>query len=316
MKFITTLKIFLTIFALIQLSFSAHLESKSKSKVATESKNTATVSAQTENKLKNKSNLSTSSKIKAESTNKLKTGAELKTNAKSKNNLNSKRSNIIDINNLFNPNFDSKSKDNAVADKSKTVVDATSNTNSNETTAKSNQDDKSKKPEKNTNEILADWLMISSETFRDKSKFPDIYIRQTDAYIKIRTDNMDFRINDAHKKELDQEGNAPNNENCFWFRLSGLNIYYSSTVSDINILGSISIATVVGLINLENDHSGYYCFIIKDNGGVEWKVCSTKIAKRNTWVCAIQAALGVTKEAFCNGGTAKDDVKIIDHNVK
>jgi hypothetical protein len=333
MKFIETIKIYITIFALIQLSFSSKLESNSKNKVATESKNSVVSAAKAETKAKTEltstansaSSLKTSAKtelkaktaLKMQALTSAKTESKAKTELKSRSNLKakssaaSKRSSIIDINNLFNPNFDINKKDNKNKDpkNSESEKDKKNDSNDND----KNNNDKKITP-KTSDQILSDWLMISSQAFRDKSKFPDIFIRQINDYVKIHTDSMDFRINDAHEKDSEQGENAPANANCFWFRLSGLNIYYSSTVSDINILGSISIATVVGLINLENDHSGYYCFIIKDNSGVEWKICSVKIEKRNTWVCAIQATLGVKQEPFCNG-EKKEVVKIIDHNV-
>ena len=67
-------------------------------------------------------------------------------------------------------------------------------------------------------------------------------------------------------QKIDQQNkNLPHDKNCFWFRLSGLNIYYSSTKSDYNILGAVQIAEVLGVISLEGDHTGYHCFIVKDN---------------------------------------------------
>lgn len=272
MKFITIVKIYITIFALIQLSFTTSLETKTKSQIL----------------------------AKAESKTKLKAG----------NKLNSGRYGIIDINNIFNPSFQNN-KTNSEAEPGSGLPDEPSSKNTSDPASDQN---KNQIAEKTTNQILSDWLMISSDAFRDKKKFPDIYIKQTDEYIKIQTDNMDFRINNAFKKNEEEEGNSPKNPNCFWFRLSGLNIYYSSTVSDLNILGSISIAHVMGLINLENDHSGYFCFIIRDKSGIEWKICSEKLEKRNTWVCAIEATLGVAKEAFCTGDK-KEEVKVVDHNV-
>ena len=278
MKFFTIVKIYITIFALIQLSFSSKLESKSQ--------------------------------ILAK--------AQLKSNLKAKNKLNTNRYGIIDINNIFNPIFeknktlDGSEPGNGLPEEpsSKSISGAAPDKNKNLKPAKTTE------KAKTTENILSDWLMISSDAFRNKNKFPDIYIKQTDQYIKIETDNIDFRINNAHKKNEEDEGNSPKSPNCFWFRLNGLNIYYSSTVSDINILGSISIAHVLGVINLENDHSGYFCFIIRDKSGIEWKICSEKIEKRNTWVCMIQATLGVAKEAFCGGRDKKEGVKVVDHNVK
>lgn len=276
MKFITIVKIYITIFALIQLSFTSSLETKSKSTILAK--------------------------------------AELKSNLKSVNKLStSSRYAIIDINNIFNPSFQNNKTSEGEAGKGVPAEPNSAKNSTNSDSAAAKNQNENKKPAKSTDQILSDWLMISSDAFRDKNKFPDIYIKQIDRYIRIETDNMDFRINNAYRKN-EQVENGPKNVNCFWFRLSGLNIYYSSTLSDLNILGSISIAHVLGIINLENDHSGYFCFIIRDKTGVEWKICSEKVEKRNTWVCAIQATLGVAKEAFC-GGEKKDEVKVVDHNV-
>ncbi len=361
MKFIATLKIYITIFALVQFSFSSKLESNSRNKVATESKNKVASAAKAESKAKTelKNTANSVSSLKTELKTELKAKTELKSKTELKTELNSKteleteikektaekaqikakteskstaglkanlkskvssaikRSGIIDLNNIFNPTFNRGNKDSS-KETPNTENEKSSATDTDNTSEKNTNNNEGKKPEppaRNTDEILADWLMISSQAFHDKAKFPDIYIRQTDNYVQIHTDSMDFRKNDAHEKDAEQGTNVPKDQNCFWFRLSGLNIYYSSTVSDINILGSISIMTVVGLINLENDHTGYFCFIIKDNSGVEWKICSEKMEKRNTWVCAIQATLGVKQESFCNGPDKKEDVKVIDHNV-
>lgn len=332
MKFICILKIFITIFALIQLCFSTNTDTKLYSSSSVAVGSSASANAKSENKLESKikitstttskTNLKAKAKteIKAKTELKSKTGAksEAKTNLKNtitiknkntnKNKNATGRSHIIDVNNLFNPSFNSKATENA-----KPEQDNKAKGNSADAAGNSEEIKKPNVP-KTPEEILSDWLMISSDAFRDKARFPDIFIHQTGEFVKIRVDSMNFRINDAHQKD-DEAMNIPSDPNCFWFRLSGLNIYYSSTVSDINILGSISIATVVGLINLENDHSGYFCFIIKDISGIEWKICSLKIEKRNTWVCAIQSTLGVRHENFCNGKTDPTP-RVIDHEVK
>lgn len=162
-------------------------------------------------------------------------------------------------------------------------------------------------------QILMDWQMISSEAFTDKGKFPDVYIKDTNSWYKIQLDNMKFRVNDAHKRIEDQKDNLPFNKNCFWFRLSGLNLYYSSTKSDYNILGAIQISEVIGVMSLRGDHSGYHCYIVKDNSNTEWKICSAAIEKRNLWVCTIQKELGVKLEPFCPGGM-KEKI-VVDRHV-
>jgi hypothetical protein len=292
MKFTGKLNIFIFILAIIELDFSSNLESKLSSKTFTDVTNQAAVSAKSENKLKTETKLASSFKLK--------TGSNAKSNLFNKNKNSSNRFGNVELNNLLNPNFQTINKDNIENEISKTT---SLNKGNNEIL-------------KITDKILADWLMISSSALRDKTRFPDIYIPETKKYITIRLDNMDFRINDAYEKYKDQKENAPNNPNCFWFRLSGLNLYYSSTISDINVLGSISIFSVIGLINLDNDHSGYYCFIIQDNTRIEWKVCSTDKEKRNTWFCAIQITLGVKKDPICDLNNKDDKSNMVVKNVK
>jgi len=161
--------------------------------------------------------------------------------------------------------------------------------------------------------VLEDWQMVSSEAFSDKGKFPDVFVTDTNSWYKIKLDNMKFRVNDAHKRIPDQKDNLPHDKNCFWFRLSGLNLYYSSTKSDYNILGAIQIEEVIGVISLEGDHTGYHCYIVKDHYDTEWKICSASKEKRNLWVCTIEQELGVKQEPFCNGGM--DEKVVINHDV-
>jgi hypothetical protein len=161
--------------------------------------------------------------------------------------------------------------------------------------------------------VLQDWQMVSSEAFSDKGKFPPVFVTDTNSWYKIKLDNMKFRVNDAHKRIPDQKENLPENKNCFWFRLSGLNLYYSSTTSDYNILGAIQITDVIGVISLEGDHTGYHCYIVKDQMDTEWKICSASKKKRNLWVCTIEAELGIKQEPFCNGGM--EERPIINHDV-
>lgn len=85
------------------------------------------------------------------------------------------------------------------------------------------------------NQINEGWLSISSITFKDKNKFPDI-ILPNGTRQSIPIDNLYFRINN-----LDCN-NRPNCRFHFWFRLSKENsqLFYASSNVDLNILGSIS----------------------------------------------------------------------------
>lgn len=163
-------------------------------------------------------------------------------------------------------------------------------------------------------QILQDWQMISSDAFTDKAKFPDIYVKDNKTSYKIKLDDLKFRVNDAHDKDKGAGTNIPHDKNCFWFRLSGLHLYYSNTKSDYNILGAITIEDVVGVISLRGTHHGYHCYIVKDEMGIEWKICSASEEKRNLWVCTIQATLGSKLEHFCPG--AEKDKVVVERNVR
>ena len=90
---------------------------------------------------------------------------------------------------------------------------------------------------KKTTKILQeDWFMISSSSFKSNF-FPEIKINKNEV-TKILTDEHNFRINNAFA--LFSGENKPPTNKYFWFRLSGLNFYYSVSVCDTNILGSIS----------------------------------------------------------------------------
>lgn len=139
--------------------------------------------------------------------------------------------------------------------------------------------------------ILSAYFMISSAAFRDVVKFPPIRLA-TGEVITIQTDLHDFRINDAFDK-TENPDKLPSDK-FFWFRLSGLNIYYTATKSDVNILGAISIETISNTIKTGNDASTEYitsCFTINDFSKNEWKICGLDEAEVKHWYCQIKTFL-------------------------
>jgi hypothetical protein len=277
MKF-KTFKIIISIIALIQFTVSSTLENSSN----TEIKSTSTIKTSSSNNLKSKMLL----KSKSQSHSKSKSKVTLREIYK--------RNEFYKANGIYPPHFEIPKEE---------IPDTI-----NQPLVK----DPSKVKGENT-QILMDWQMISSEAFLDKGKFPDVFIADTNSLYKIKLDNLKFRVNDAHQKIDQQNKNLPHDKNCFWFRLSGLNLYYSSTKSDYNILGAISIEEIIGVISLRGDHTGYHCYIVKDKSMTEWKICSASIEKRNLWVCTIQKQLGAKLESFCPG--AEKEEVIVERNV-
>lgn len=161
--------------------------------------------------------------------------------------------------------------------------------------------------------ILNDWLLVSSPTFKNSAVFPEIFTGYMNTNVRIRTDNYDFRINDAHKKDANSNNN-PEQEKHFWFRLTKEMIFYSSTKEDLNILGGNKIAHIVHAATLKRHDLGYYCFSINDRSGHDWKICSELEKTRNTWFCAVQKLRGEKLEKYCLGNEA-DDANIVYKNV-
>jgi len=147
--------------------------------------------------------------------------------------------------------------------------------------------------EKNPKPILEEWFMISSKVFNEQSRFPrvDVFGKK----IQIKTDANNFRINGAYGHEL-LKSKLPNDK-FFWFRLSGLNLYYTSTDTDINILGAIHVESMVeALLQDKLDASTEIlttCFVLKDSERNEWKICGLKEEVVKKWFCQLKTFLNI-----------------------
>lgn len=152
---------------------------------------------------------------------------------------------------------------------------------------------------KQTPVILSNWLMISSRTFRNNKFFPDIFMGADIPNYKIKVDPYDYRLNDAFQKDNNKE-NSPANEKLFWFRLTKEHIFYSSTVSDLNILGGNKIDHIKNANALKKTPLGLFCFNMVDKAGHDWRLCSEDRLVRNKWYCQVQKLRGINVENYCN----------------
>ncbi len=105
----------------------------------------------------------------------------------------------------------------------------------------------------------------------------------------------------------------------FWFRLSGLNLYYSSSKTDLNILGAMSIIHIGEITKQENkgmeDESNLplQCFQVKDADFVTWDVCGDHEDSIHFWFCHISLYLGtIPKSCIEILGGKKDKPKEIE----
>jgi carbonic anhydrase len=162
--------------------------------------------------------------------------------------------------------------------------------------------------------VLEDWLMISSPLFLDIRVFPVVTL-PNGVKAKIHTDASKFRLNDAF---FAPSGEKPPSSREFWFRLSGLNIYYSVSKKDINILGAISIKTITNAVldttQIYVGNNATYCFTVWDTNYHDWRVCSFKEEVSHKWVCAIQKLLGESPKE-CNGNFNATKVEVIEKKI-
>jgi len=139
--------------------------------------------------------------------------------------------------------------------------------------------------------LMGEWFMISSPAFKDPLKFPQIVLKDNSRII-IQTDLNGFRINNATDNPL-LEDKLPSNK-FFWFRLSGLNIYYSTTKTDVNILGAISIDSLSSIVSTGTDATTEYvttCFTVNDLTHTKWKICGLDEVVVKKWYCQIKLFL-------------------------
>jgi carbonic anhydrase len=143
-------------------------------------------------------------------------------------------------------------------------------------------------------ELLQDWFEISSEAFKSPDRFPPVKLLDGTSRV-IQTDENYFRINSAADSEELKDDKPPTNK-FFWFRLSGLHLYYTSTKSDINVLGAVSI----GHVNTVDQFAGQpymgnitYCMSLDDIEHTKWKVCNFNKTTVDIWACRIKKYLHI-----------------------
>jgi carbonic anhydrase len=135
---------------------------------------------------------------------------------------------------------------------------------------------------------LSDWLQVSSNQFKSKSRYPAIYLPDGKE-IKMNLDKNFFRINDAFDTIQNKE-TGPWDNKYFWFRLSGSHLYYTSTKDDVNVLDAISVDNIID--TKDNNDPTKYCFYVTDNQQTLYQLCAHEENTKTEWACAIKRVLG------------------------
>ena len=165
--------------------------------------------------------------------------------------------------------------------------------------------------------VLEDFFMISSKSFLDRNIFPAVHIEKKKFYT-IKTDINNYRINDAFKKSDDHDKKKQPSDKFFFFRLSGLNLYYTNTKTDINILGAISVTSMEKILTPSLDASTEYittCFILHDIEKRTYKMCGMEEKTVKHWYCQIKSFLGQSDMEICMKD-GEGDTKVITKTIE
>ena len=137
--------------------------------------------------------------------------------------------------------------------------------------------------------VLSDWLRVSTPLFKSAHLFPPILLHNG-SFVNIKTDDYYFRINHVLPVKPNNDDPAkPANNTYFWFRLSESHLYYSTSDSDVNVLGAIDVKSIN--TTKESDDQYYPCFDVLDVMNNNWKICASDTKIMRKWVCAIKKAI-------------------------
>jgi hypothetical protein len=160
--------------------------------------------------------------------------------------------------------------------------------------------------------IKTSWLKVSTKMFRNTSKFPPI-ILPNGKEIKIKVDKRYFRLNEAYVKGKSNLG-LPPKRRYFWFRLSGKHLYYSMTQSDINILGDVTVKSIITSYASQESNNEKNCFKVVDRTKRNWKLCAETLKERGEWVCKIKEILG-KPDRDCQNPNLADSQVVVERKV-
>lgn len=96
---------------------------------------------------------------------------------------------------------------------------------------------------------------------------------------------MNFRKNTAKS--------GPPNDSSFYFRLSGLNLYYTATDKDMVVLGALKISNIQQVMKADQSYLSDNCLSVKDIENDEWTLCAATPEDYAKWKCAIETVLGL-----------------------
>lgn len=135
--------------------------------------------------------------------------------------------------------------------------------------------------------VWESWMLISSSEFKNQVRFPPIQLRNS-TYVAIETDLNDFRINKAQCVITGDKKRPFEDDRLFYFNIGSCKLAYTSTPTDVNILGLFDLTNDITDMSKDEDFTSedlLYCLILTDREGKQWKICSNKEDDIKTALC-------------------------------
>lgn len=137
------------------------------------------------------------------------------------------------------------------------------------------------------------WLKISSTKYKEESEFPPIYL-PGGKELTFKTDKNGYLKNPSINL-ADPDIELPSTS-FFYFRLSHLNLYYSISKKELNILNALSTSAIISIEPFNDYEDEGTCFQLKDKEQKNWKLCARNIKEKNNWICTLSKIIGVDSD--------------------
>lgn len=165
---------------------------------------------------------------------------------------------------------------------------------------------------KSEGEMIFGWWTISTPDFRNPTRYPPVSIPTGDVSI-IQVNEEGYRLNAAVNC---QDKSKPPESIWFYTRLNDAYIYYSSTKTDLNILGSLDLETVINLNETKPffNQRQLYCFETQDKANKSWKMCHFDLNTYNSWICKIKKVIK-QQDRRCISNLGESEINILTKNI-
>ena len=147
--------------------------------------------------------------------------------------------------------------------------------------------------------IYEGWWTIKSPDFRNPQRFPTVTLPEESSFANIPVNEDGMRANFAANCT---DPSKPVDDIWFYFRLSDVQMWYSSTKSDLNVLDSLELEHITALTESFAVYKSLklFCFKTSDKFNKSWEMCHVDEKTYKAWVCKIKELIKMP-DPKCSG---------------